>query len=442
MKRAFGFTSALVLAMGVIAIGQTTNVSTSAAADGEFSVTTQLQTLAAQLPKPETSTVVLQEFDHSISVDNAVLVAENSERPVTAIRIENAGVSAEFSLLDGLTSDEFTEWFLDLYGTRPQASGLQVRVEARETAIGAPNESEKELSTHSLVLPSVDLKPIVTGFPEFIADKPIGGSAYEQFASPDLSQAGIPVGEVQTAHPLASQVPVGVSWAPSYMELRVERVGSRQYFYQFANWRFGADPGVRPQVYYCGVPGCRTVDWGMEFGIDLYNNNLTPGLKPACQSNNESQFLALNEGYSWGVTQGPSSVALTTNAYKDDWEVTDSCRKNSFAIGLGMPWNIPQNSNGFEQILISINAPTGGTASSIVSGTVTLNDNYYCVLGAALTNCMGDGLLAPPAPYDAGRLTLREGRNWIAAPNKCWISASSGTVSPALTIPFDSDGCF
>ena len=158
----------------------------------------------------------------------------------------------------------------------------------------------------------------------------------------------------------------------------------------------------------------------------------------------ESAFLAKNESYTWGVSQGQSAIQGKTSAYADTWEIADSCNKNSFAIGLAQPWNIPNNSNGFEQVLVSINAPAGTQPLGRLGGAVTLNDNAQCQYFPTqpLAQCMGDALLSPSQPVEAGRLFLLEGRRWFAGPNKCWVSQNSGWTDPALTIPFDHDGCY
>ena len=245
---------------------------------------------------------------------------------------------------------------------------------------------------------------------------------------------------------VAATVPTSVSWAPSYMELRVERYGTRQYFYQFANWKHGANPAVRPSLPLCGSEGCITVDFGMEFGIDVYNNTHPnyDRYPPFQNCPDETNFLATNESFTWGVSAGQTDLKLATDAYQDNWEVADNCRKNAFAIGLAKPWNIPTNANGFKQILISINAPVGKQGLGQIGGSVTLNDDAHCqtIPFVGRAQCMGDALIVPPAPYQADRLTLRPRRGWWASPNKCWTSGNSGGTDPSFVMPHDYDGCY
>jgi len=184
----------------------------------------------------------------------------------------------------------------------------------------------------------------------------------------------------------------------------------------------------------------RTIDYGMEFEVNLYNDTMVAGLRPFCSGGYEQDFLAENQGYSWGVTTGANSIALTTGAYADTNDVADSCKKNAMSVGLSMPWNIPTNSRGFQQVLISINAPVGQSTANRVESGVQLVDNLYCQTfpTAAKTDCMGDALISPPV--DPRRLSLREGRRWVAGPHLCYFSGDFG-ASVALTIP-RGDGCY
>lgn len=370
-----------------------------------------------------------------------------------------------------MSLEDFLAWFQNLYGTEPQAVGLLVRVDAVEVEPPAETESLVAEAKGTLLAPVAEPHELASRVPEFVAKEPVSGEAYEYFAEPDQSSATastgvtsmVPGGTPTTAAVsissaaggaiemmpgggrVAATVPTSVSWAPSYMEINVERYGTRQYFSQYAAWKFGANPAVRPQMLFCTSLNCNTIDWGMEFGIDVYNySNPDYVRSPVSPCPNEMNFLATNESFTWGVSTGQTDLKQTTDAYADDWEIADNCRKNAFAVGLAKPWNIPTNASGFKQILVSINAPVGNQGLGRIGGTVTLNDDYACqvVPGVGRAQCMGDALIEPPDPYEAGRLTLKETRGWWANPNKCWASPNSGRSDPAKIIPHDFDGCY
>lgn len=388
--------------------------------------------------------VASQPFDHPIRIEDALDLSQSSQLEVTAIKFENPSAVGEYSLLDGLSLPDFKAWFRNLYGTEPQAVGFRVRTEA--VPLSATRWSESETVQSRLLAVNKQPPTIATNRDIYLAPEPTGGDVHEYFGSSVLNEASTALAE-STSEPngpvnsIVNSVPDAVSWAPNFMEIRVERVGVRQYFSQFAAWRFGADPDNRPQVT---VPPLNIpVNWGMEFGVDVYNDDQPWGyFHPSCF---ESDYLAMNESFSWGVSQGANSLPASTKPYADNWEVADVCNRNAFAVGLAEPWNIPENSNGFEQVLISINAPIGTQSQSKIGGSVTLLDDYFCQVYpfVGLAQCMGDALAPPPSPYKPYRLTLNPSRNWWAMPNKCWISGNSGQkYPPALSIPYDSDGCF
>ncbi|MBT2515826.1 hypothetical protein J7E29_00070 [Streptomyces sp. ISL-90] len=463
-RRTFAIFGALAVTGAIVVAPATAGYSEEPPANPESS--------AIAPAEQDLSVVVTQMFDHAVTVEQAIEIGNASGSNVEGVRVENPEATAEYSLLDGLSLEDFLAWFQNLYGTEPQAVGILVRVDAVEVEPPADSESLVAKAGEAFLVPADEPEELATGVPEFVAEEPVGGEAYEYFSEPDQSSAAASTGAIETipggtqladAVPASSAVtgagavemmpggirpaaavPTSVKWAPSYMELRVERYGTRQYFYQFAAWKHGSNPAVRPQRVVCNSDGhCTTVDFAMEFGIDVYNRDHASAVRPFC-SVDENDFLAKNESFTWGVSAGQTDLKQTTEAYHDWWEIADSCEKNTFTIGLAKPWNIPANANGYKQILVSINAPVGLQSRGQIGGSVTLNDDYYCQPNPSMDRalCMGDALLTPAPPYQAERISLNPGRGWWASPNKCWLSGNSGTTYPAVVLPHDYDGCF
>lgn len=388
---------------------------------------------------------------------DALEINDSLNLKATAVRFENPIAAGEYSLTDGLSLQDFEDWFGGLYGTEAQAVGLIVPVPYEQPTSDEASRGGDQVP--DLLVPAEAPSVIPTDAETFTAPAAVGGEVE------DIFDTDLPATETATSQALPSPYsdegsgaspssasyvpsgpPVGLSWAPSYMELRVERVSGRQYFYQFANWRGGTSPALLPQDFRCSAGGvCFVVKWGMEFQIDTFNYNFSSNVRPFClPGQNESGFLATNESFTWGVSTGSTNVASATTAYIDNWEIEDACHKNSFGVGLRYPQNIPVNSNGFRQVLISINAPVGTQSSGHIVGSVTLNDDMRCQADPLIlpTYCMGYDLQVPPAPWESARSTLAGWRNWYASPNKCWTSASWGMTAPAYVLPYDSDGCF
>lgn len=401
-------------------------------------------------PTPPDETVVIQRFEHSLSLGDALRFVSDQDIEARGFRIENDEIVSEYWPSDSLTPAQYLEWFDDLYGTAPQVAGILTEVK-NEIVQAPPAEggSDSKGTPEALPVPVETPPNLSVSAPEFLAPDPGDGSAWDRFDGSAVEGANaeaLPAIELASSQAVffekgsSNAVPAAVDtarqrWFPDAMEYRIERWNSRQHFYIFANWGNGSSARARPQSVVSNRGGSWTVDYGMEFEVNLRNDEIGGVIRPLCPDGYRNEFIALNTGYTWGVTLGRDSYAGSLGAYADTNDVADECGKQSMAIGLSKPWNMPRNSAGVEQILISINAPVGNAGSSRITAGVQLVDDRSCQVypNASLTDCMGDSLIAPQ-DAEAGRPALSETRKWEAAPFRCWMSLNHGDSTPTISV--------
>lgn len=325
-----------VLAVGALAMPPSNAAATAATAEAS---TENPWKDAALLPTVQ----VVAPFDHAITVRQAVDLAASRQQSIVGVRVQNAASMAAYIIQPDFTSEQFDAWFLREFGTAPQAVGWIVEKERAVKTDGSPE-----------VVP--DEPVVTTGLATFSAATALAPSQAATFAarSEKLATDG------PSLKPLAA---APNSWKPSLVEVDIEEdpANRSMQFRQYALWSGGSTPDATP------------VGWGMEFGVDLYNN-ATGTRTPfgGCPGDFRKQFIAANRDYSWAVTFGSTNLSVSTETYADYNDLFDSCGRNSITVGLRHPERIPAFKTGLYSVLVSIRAPRGATASSKVGGDVQL----------------------------------------------------------------------
>jgi hypothetical protein len=177
---------------------------------------------------------------------------------------------------------------------------------------------------------------------------------------------------------------------------------------------------------------------GAEFEVNLYNDAIG-GHRPNCNYQYKDAFWAKNYGWNWAVMRSDYQAANLSSlgAYADYNDLSDSCNRNSIAIGLRYPQNIEYVNGGYG-VMIWVSAPNGYKASSRVGGTVQAVWGGYCdsFPGSSMssTDCMGVTAGSWPSSAPAFRLTANYNKGWTV-PSKCWISTGKGLVSAMVLNP-------
>ena len=183
-RRIFAILGALAVTAAIAVAPATAGYSEESPANPESSTVAPAE--------QDLSVVVTQTFDHAVTVEQAIEIGKSSGLNVEGVRVENPEATAEYSLLDGLSLEDFLAWFRDLYGTEPQAVGILVRVDAVEVDPPADTESLVAEAGAAFLAPVDEPQELATGVPEFVAEEPVGGEAYEYF-SRQTSRAQRPV---------------------------------------------------------------------------------------------------------------------------------------------------------------------------------------------------------------------------------------------------------
>jgi hypothetical protein len=405
---------AILAAAGALCVVAVAMPLTNAAATAAPKVSTPDNPWMDSAPLPTAQ--VVAPFDHAITIRQAVDLAKERNRSIVGVRVQNPASVAAYIIQPDFTAEQFDAWHLREFGTMPQAVGWIIEKEQKINSDGSPE-------------PVPDEPMVTTSLATFSAPTTLAPSTAATFAARSDKLA-----TDAAVRPLTS----GANrWKPNLVEVDIEEdtANRAMQFRQYALWSGGNTPAATPS------------GWGMEFGVDLYNG-ATGTRNPfgGCPGDFRRQFIAANRDYSWAVTFGSTNLSVSTEAYADYNDLFDSCGRNSIAVGLRHPERIPAFKSGRYSALVSIRAPRGTAASSRVGGDVQLVDAASCLPGIALTDCMGIGSsLVPSNGADMHRATLGEKRKWVAKPNRCWISGSSGTAAPLPVFPLSTSGgsgCF
>lgn len=400
------------LGIAVVGVGMLLIPTTSAAALG-LETTSSFASIglgATASPGEEDPVLITVPFEHSVSLQEAIAATERTTYDVVGFRYDNPGIVGEYYLGSGIAPDEYLKDFTAQYGSAPQV--VAAITEQPKDAVSKGTKGQKQ----SAVTLPVEV-------PEFVAP-PIGGPAVESLDTFISEQS-----TEQMAITASSYVAVRDSWKPSEVSVMIQNQGSSNYFEQFAYWPGPSSPANVP--YHVGV----------EIEVNLYNSASTAG-RPACAIGYKDAFFAKNYGWNWAVWNSNYAPLTGVGAYADYNDLSDPCNRNSIAVGMRYPKNIPTspNNSGYA-IGVSITAPKGNQASNRIGAVWQLVDDTYCSNSSdnGLTDCMGLGGLQLPSGMDGARGVLAESRNWTA-PDRCWTSGDYGYGTPA-GLPGSSNGC-
>lgn len=323
-----------------------------------------------------------------------------------AYAFDNGGVVGEYAPGSGQSVDEYLDLFRTEYGTSPAVTGIVVvksRSQQQSKASSAPIGEE---------LPTITPPPVQYG----------GETLRRKTSTSPISADAV-------------QARSAGDWRPdaSAHEL-VPDTATTGLIYQEFVWTAGGLYSLPDRI-------------GLEFEINLDNEYVTSpnSTRPNCSDGSyKDRFWLKNSSYSWSVSDMFSSSASTLGAYADYNDLSDTCRKNSIAVGMRYPKNMQSMDIwgvGLETRLeVLIVAPRGLTTYSKVGGnvqavTASACENYPWM---ALTDCMGVNRIDiqwngyPSGNYN--RSTLNVSRGWIA-PSLCWRTWNTGANLVSYTCP-------
>jgi hypothetical protein len=354
--------------------------------------------LAALSAQPEETRV-----DVPISVPqtlaDAAKIREIDGRTVVAYRFENREIVGEYSVGGPTSVDEYLGTFEQTYGTQPQVVAAVV--------IMPVEEAEARSSARS--------SDVVQAVGDEYSAPPVDAGKIDALVA--AHRQDLPANEAQAR---VAVVPIE-NWHPEQADIKVQRVGSSVSFSQYYFW-----DGTTKTSNLHPDDG-----WEAEVNIFTSNPNYQGGSRPLnCASGYKEQPFAKNYDWNWSALvntgTGMTPMAADVGAYADYNDASDSCDRNSMAIGFRHPQNIPSIPNGFQSIILNIEAPRGVDDTGKIGGLIQPVNSTGCTLAPwlSLTDCMG----LTASGQDA-RITLSLDRAWIA-PNRCWFSFDYGQSNP------------
>lgn len=353
---------------------------------------------------PETTRYSL-EVAHPISIHDAISAAEEAGLQPVAYRFENVNLVGEFSPTGGQTVDEFLEGLNADYGVSPAIAEVILEAPTEEVQNAKAARAHLELGSQ---FPEVK--------PEPISDTSIIGSKLAQqiAAEPEASTGAV----------MAS-----TRWDPDIAQNEVKVNNSATI--KITGHYVWADLSTSPLM----LP----LNHGLEFEVNTYSPSLWGPGRPVCNVPHPAykyQPFVVNEGWSWSgyvglpLTHGTTYNVAALGVYADYNDLSDECSRNSMAIGVAIPQDIPLPYQSSQYYFgWQIIAPKGLDSSGRMGANIQTVTSHACQAAPTvpLTDCMG--------VYNSGwsdnRMVLNESRN-IVGPGKCWVSQNFGTTTPSI----------
>lgn len=367
--------------------------------------TAEVEELSPPESETELASVSFIPFSAATTLSQALTLASTAlaETPVEilALRFEDSNVVGEWNPSTQQSADEFLAQFEDLYATVPEVSGVVIA----STATGERSRSD-----------AVSPIPVVieTGADPFVAPP----------AVPTPFDAGVDTPIANSTHRTSTLSDPSTAWFPESVYSQTMRSGSHQYFTTSTRWGLGT-PAAIPD------------DYGIEFEINTNNENL-PGEvnRPVCQPGYKERSIAQNHSWhSWSVSS-PNVIPATVHAYADYNDLSDDCGRNSMAIGLMNPQDLPVSGLFGAELQTFIDAPVGNEHASAIDGLLQLVSSSQCTdewPWDNLTNCMGIPAVPPP-DTEVSRLTWNPNDPSEPTSQLCWYSTGYG-LAEKIDVP-------
>lgn len=357
---------------------------------------------------PDNVTRVEVKFSHPVSLADAISAAKpHGERPV-AYRIEGSGVVAEWAP-GSQTASAFISNFKSNFAIEPEVVGYLV--EKRLPSVKAAARAGK-LPTRSGAVavnaPVFHSSPVPEVKRRVLKARGIAASSAQSAADAAPSQEAKAVTAAALTH----------AWWATSGHFELYRAGNYEYITTHTTYSSAAHKSI-------------PAGFGMEIGVDLYNNATgTRGGVPLCGPNFRDQFIAKN--YDWPSWQAysPTGDVAAARPYADYNGLYDSCGRNAMTIGFQYGNKIPGT-----QLDTVIQAPKGVAGSSQLGAGLQLVDNQACTpietngVGGA-TDCMGI-LQLTPSGIDPNMVLLAKKSHTSVDYHACWDTTVTGGVPHA-----------
>lgn len=364
----------------------------------------------SQAPGPGDPTTSMIAFSATVSFSTAVAEAATYPGEVLAIRYDNPEMTGEYSFGSGVTPSAFEADFLAQYGTTPAATALIV-----ETILPEP-EDDAALAARG----NTTDRTIKVHTPAFVPPPAVFDETVETLFSPPTTANTAPnPSRAQTSLPGPP-----TDWRVSQAQYEITDYTANRVSFVSSFWWLGPN-----------APNKVPVGFGVEFEVNMYGS-YNVGSRPNCRQvaipgtidpEYKKRQAAVNENWNWRVIRPDGMTAPSSlGAYADYNDLSDDCRRSSFAIGLRYPQNI-QYVNGAYGVLMVIDAPKGYSAMSEVGAVNQVVSDSFCATSLgylmSLTDCMGVWAGVWLSMYGPqAQTTLNIAKHEFLAPRKCWLT--------------------
>lgn len=163
-------------------------------------------------------------------------------------------------------------------------------------------------------------------------------------------------------------------------------------------------------------------DFGYEHNLSLYNTSLSDGTRPYCWDGAYTDFWAgWSTGFKWNAVKYGWNFPSSAHAYWDWDDVTDSCQKLDFSVGVGHPKQLSAGKTYY----FWIGAEKGTKSSSPYDlGAQKLSNDCNDMFMDPGSSCMGLNYTR----YGSGTEPLvGEQRGWRVPSCADWVRGESPT---------------
>lgn len=388
-------------------------------------------------------------FDHPVSLSDAIDVMSNLNYDVVGYEYENDDLFGAFYPSPEYTASEFLTEFAVDYNTIPEISAVTVLAPAFQAA--------------SIVSPGgVDPLSITTNKPEIVAPL-ANGVAITDFNGAMDAVASLVLPTTGGASVIVADATSPTRWDPGFVNTKILKAGnSLNKKVKFVNYYYWdgkvASPKMIADYKQHNKLGQLVNYYGMEFENNVWGKHWASNDTMKCQAGfclsycpNVEQarnfLVARNYGYSYTIRVGSDDYSNQVGprqidvlgAYADTDDLWDKCNMNSITIGLQHPekLNATSSTDPSFRLYISVTTAKGADNMNNVESGIQVVSGATCISTPWLseTACMGTvvtGSMVFPGARNY-RPSLARERGWMA-PNLCWASGRYGKAVPVKTV--------
>lgn len=321
------------------------------------------------------SAPVEHKLEHFLSLDDAINEARSFSTPVIGFGYSNPTVTGAFMPSAAYPKDKFLAEFQAEHGTVPQ-------VDAFLTSPGTIDDYKKAMA-----------KKVSVTSPPFKAPSPPrrGSKTQQELSRPLAGDQSVSLRSQDSA----------LSWFPVESEVRTYQNDGNAVLQSSYKWNQTSGGSI----------GNLDAAFGLEVEVNLESDFTYHGSRPGCYRLTEEpvdidsvrkNFWAQNQNWSswWVATQfAQTPEGASMEPYADYNDLGDSCNRQSLAVGIGKPRNMPGQGQATYGLRVSVVAPLGNVSDNHIYRAGLQPVHYDCDLPPWYSPAHSDCMAAYQTPY-------------------------------------------